>query len=477
MRFLLFLIAFGNLGYLAFNLFSREAKVTSNPNSPVNNPTDDMAPVESLEPEPHEAIALPERFDAPQFSETATALNPSPASPSERVTADRSLQPPVSPIEVPSSFPIALPEFSLGSPLTGIPPNSRLQRGDDRGLEQRRTEIDRLSDPLSVRSTAPITVPEMRDLPALAPSLVAIPPNAQPRRPQVIPQGSARDLLPTPSSTTGRQASIEKQTDRGENANPNVEQSGLVPSLEEIQRLQQQLQDLEAISEAGNAGERSPGFTIAIPSGFGADNNTIYTSATFQNTVRNGDSSDGSLGLGIGLGNAERSVGVELSYALVSFGNNARNFGSGGFNFKVHRRIAEDFSIAAGVNGVVNVGDENGFESSFYGVATKIFRTRDDINLPLSRVAVTAGLGNGQFRSLGALRAEDNPVNVFGNIAVRLAQPVSLIAEWSGNDLGVGLSIVPFKNLPLVITPAVRDLAGAGNGARFVLGGGLLYRF
>ena len=181
--------------------------------------------------------------------------------------------------------------------------------------------------------------------------------------------------------------------------------------------------------------------------------------------------------MGIGLGNAERSVGVELSYALVSFGNNARNFGSGGLNFKVHRRISEDFSIAAGVNGAVNLGDENGFESSFYGVATKIFRTRDDINLPLSRVAVTAGLGNGQFRSLGALRAEDNPVNVFGNIAVRLAQPVSLIAEWSGNDLGVGLSIVPFKNLPLVITPAVRDLAGAGNGARFVLGGGLLYRF
>ena len=253
MRFLLFLIAFGNLGYLAFNLFSREAKVTSNPNSPVNNPTDDIAPVESLEPEPHEAIALPERFDAPQFSETTTALNPSPASVSERVTTDRSLQPPVSPIEVPGSFPISLPEFSLGSPLTGIGGNPRLQRGDDRGLEQRRTEIDRLSDPLSVRSTAPIALPEMRDLPALAPSPV-IPPNAQLRRPQVVPQGSARDLLPTPSSTTGRQTSIEKQTDLTENANPNVGQRGLAPSPEEIQRLQERLQDLEAVSAAGMLG-------------------------------------------------------------------------------------------------------------------------------------------------------------------------------------------------------------------------------
>ncbi|NEQ24932.1 MAG: hypothetical protein F6K28_38730 [Microcoleus sp. SIO2G3] len=33
------------------------------------------------------------------------------------------------------------------------------------------------------------------------------------------------------------------------------------------------------------------------------------------------------------------------------------------------------------------------------------------------------------------------------------------------------------KNIPFVITPAVRDLAGAGDEARFVLGAGTAFRF
>jgi hypothetical protein len=66
---------------------------------------------------------------------------------------------------------------------------------------------------------------------------------------------------------------------------------------------------------------------------------------------------------------------------------------------------------------------------------------------------------------------------VFGNVAVRVAQPVSLIAEWSGQDLGVGVSVAPFKNIPLVITPAVRDIVGAGDGPRFVLGTGFAFKF
>jgi len=97
--------------------------------------------------------------------------------------------------------------------------------------------------------------------------------------------------------------------------------------------------------------------------------------------------------------------------------------------------------------------------------------------LPFSRVAVTAGIGNGQFRSEDAVAKGENNINVFGNVAVRVAEPVSLIAEWSGQDLGVGLSVAPFKNIPLVITPAVRDIIGAGNGPRFVLGSGFAFKF
>jgi len=255
-------------------------------------------------------------------------------------------------------------------------------------------------------------------------------------------------------------------------AEPNI----TVPSQEEIQNLQQQLRNVEIIPEFGRTTEGSPALTIVTPTGFGADNNTGFVSATYQGRTRYSDVDDGAVGFGVGLGDARRSVGVELSYTIASFGSN-RSFGSGGFNAKVHRQLSEDFAAAVGWNGFLNIGDRNDFEHSIYGVATKIFRTQADINKPFSRVAVSAGLGNGQFRTEDDTERGEEAVNVFGSVALRVARPVSFIAEWTGQDLGLGLSIAPFRNFPLVITPAVRDITGAGDGTRFVLGTGFGFKF
>lgn len=217
----------------------------------------------------------------------------------------------------------------------------------------------------------------------------------------------------------------------------------------------------------------SPALSIYIPVGFGADNNTVYLTGSYQASVREDDGSVGAGGIGIGLGDAGDGVGFELSYALETTDD---EFGEGGFNAKLHRRFSDDFAGALGWNGFVNIG-RNDFEQSKYGVLTKVFRTQDSINDPFSRVAVTVGVGDGQFRSNGAVDAGENNINVFGNVAIRVARPVSFIAEWTGQDLGLGLSIAPFRNFPLVITPAVRDVAGAGDGARFVLGTGIGFRF
>ncbi len=72
----------------------------------------------------------------------------------------------------------------------------------------------------------------------------------------------------------------------------------------------------------------------------------------------------------------------------------------------------------------------------------------------------------------------ENSVNVFGSVGLRVAETVSLIADWTGQDLTIGASIAPFRNLPLVITPAVADITdNAGDGARFILGVGYNFRF
>jgi hypothetical protein len=218
----------------------------------------------------------------------------------------------------------------------------------------------------------------------------------------------------------------------------------------------------------------SPALSIYIPVGYGADNNTVFLSGSYQESVREDEGSVGAGGIGIGIGDATEAVGLELSYALKTAEEG--EFGEGGFNAKLHRRFGQDASFALGWNGFVNIG-RNDFEHSKYGVLTKVFRTQESLDQFFSRVAVTVGVGDGQFRSNGAVDAGDNNINVFGNVAVRVVRPVSFIAEWTGQDLALGLSIAPFKNIPFVITPAVRDLAGAGDEARFVLGAGTAFRF
>lgn len=286
---------------------------------------------------------------------------------------------------------------------------------------------------------------------------------------QSVPQSSCLAYAPTSQQAATCQKSGNNVTQVA------LTQTSRNESMRRAEDLQQELRDLENV-KVDDAVEASPGLSIYIPTAFGADNNTGFISSTYQQRTRFSNVDDGGLGIGIGLGDAQKAVGVELSYTAASFGG-SRDFGAGGFNAKIHRRFPKNWAVAAGWNGFLNLGGPNDFEQSLYGVVSKVIRTRDDINLPFSRVALTAGVGNGQFRSESAVEKGSDGVGVFGNIAVRVAKPVSVIAEWTGQDLGFGLSVAPFKNIPLVITPAVRDVVGGGDGPRFVLGTGLAFKF
>jgi hypothetical protein len=236
----------------------------------------------------------------------------------------------------------------------------------------------------------------------------------------------------------------------------------------------------------------SPGFSISNPTGFGADNNLVFFGLSYQNRTRFTQTSDAEAGIGIGLGDAVKSVGVELSYSVNSFGT-SQAFGSGAFNVKVHKRLSEDTAVAIGWNQFASVifgpgkdGTTIPFDypkNSYYAAATKIFRTCEDINQPFCRVAVTAGVGSGVFLPFQTISDAFNQgkdatgLNVFGSVGVRIARPVSAVVEWTGQDLAAGLSIAPFENFPLVISPAVRDITGAGDGARFILGAGVAFNF
>jgi hypothetical protein len=263
-------------------------------------------------------------------------------------------------------------------------------------------------------------------------------------------------------------------------------------TTEDTTELNNQLDGLQnqqfPINTPGTGGfTMSPAISINNPVGFGADKGVGFLTGSYQSRTRFTQKSDGELGIGVGLFDAVEAVGLELSYTINSFGT-SQGFGSGGFNAKLHKRFG-DAGLAVGWNRFANVTFGNtGVASdypknSYYAVATQVIRNGDDIDSFLSRIALSAGVGGGQFLSQDTLNntpAGQNPsgVNAFGSAAFRVAKPLSAIVEWTGQDLAAGLSITPFDGFPLVITPAFRDISGIRNeSARFVLGVSTAWQF
>ena len=113
-----------------------------------------------------------------------------------------------------------------------------------------------------------------------------------------------------------------------------------------------------------------------------------------------------------------------------------------------------------------------------FGVTTKRFKLRQDRTKAFSELYTTLGVGGGQFRSESDINDGNENVGVFGSLAVKVIQPVGFVAEWSGQDLTIGVPLVLFRRLPLVIVPAVTDITGsAGDGTRFVVGLGYSFSF
>ncbi len=224
----------------------------------------------------------------------------------------------------------------------------------------------------------------------------------------------------------------------------------------------------------------SPGSSSGSPTAFGADFGSVFTGASFQERARFTSSSDGAVSAGFGLGNATKAVGLEIAVSvldLTSRGGDDRAFDRGSVSFKLHRRLPNNFAVAVGYENALVWGFTDA-GSSFYGVGSKIFQFQDSPRQPFSSLTVSLGLGNGRFRTEDDFNADKKTVNVFGSAGLRVLEPVSVIADWTGQDLTLGASIAPFRNIPIVITPAIADITGsAGDGSRFILGVGYSYSF
>lgn len=215
--------------------------------------------------------------------------------------------------------------------------------------------------------------------------------------------------------------------------------------------------------------EVSPSITFLTPSAYGKSWGNASVGIGFQARNRFSDRADAVLGVGVGFGDPEKIVGLDVGVTSVSTLRRTP-FTAGTVSLKVHRRIAQDLAVAVGVQNLIRWGTNDSVTSP-YGVVTKRFRLQENTETPLSQVYVSAGLGSGTFESDVDDRLDS--VGAFGSVALRVIRPVNVIAEWSGQELTLGASWTPFPEIPLVIAPGVTDITGnAGDGARFILGVG-----
>ncbi len=214
-----------------------------------------------------------------------------------------------------------------------------------------------------------------------------------------------------------------------------------------------------------------PAITVLSPSGYGAEAGEVFGGMGFQARTRYTHQVDGAVAVGFGMGDATRSLGLETD--LISYGTIRSGFARHvAVSFKVSRMLFEHAGIAAGIDNAVHSSGIDG-STSIYLAGSNAVYFRQDPAAPFSKLTVTVGAGSGRFHSERTYTDTRNGVGVFGSFALRVTRPVSAIADWSGQNLTLALSLVPFARFPLVITPGFTDITrNSGDGARFIVGAG-----
>jgi S-layer homology domain len=234
---------------------------------------------------------------------------------------------------------------------------------------------------------------------------------------------------------------------------------------------------------------------LGTPTAFGG-NTGFFFGAGYQNQTRPNiynnppttakNSEAWAYSAGIGLGDPRNALGLEAvatTYTGSGRSSNAGIFDNGTVSFKLNKLLGDNFAIAGGYENAITFGNQpnggtNGGRTG-YGVASLILNP--DANQGFfSNTTLSVGAGAGRFRTVGDIRTGKDTINIFGSVGTNLFSNVSVVADWNGQDLGVGLPItIPFGGgSSFQITPALVDLTNSETGgSRFVVSGGLGFNF
>jgi S-layer homology domain len=231
---------------------------------------------------------------------------------------------------------------------------------------------------------------------------------------------------------------------------------------------------------------------LTTPTAFGASWGDFFIGASYQSTTRaaiylnppqTGQSrQDGAAYVGFGLGDARNLLGLETVATSYSTANSGF-LNKGSFSFKLHKQFGDRFAIAGGYENAItwNPTSVQGLDGGQTGYGVASFVLNPDPNFGfLSNTTLSVGGGAGRFRNVGDIRNGKDSYGTFGSLGTRLSPNFSVVVDWNGQDVNVGLPIAVYlgDSASLQLVPSIVDLANRETGgAKFVVNAGLGLHF
>jgi hypothetical protein len=212
------------------------------------------------------------------------------------------------------------------------------------------------------------------------------------------------------------------------------------------------------------APKAAPGIGIGVPTGFGAGSGQVYAAIGGTTTEDAGGDSDldGSASIGMGFGDANEFLALEIQANIISLTDNApdSDFGEeGSFSAKISRNVGRTSAISVGAENISTWGDSlDGTDPSAYIAFTTVKALSDNPSNPLT-FSFTIGAGTERFQEVDNNVTDSGP-GVFAAAALAVHRQVGLIADYNGNYASAGISLVPLRSYPLTVTLSAVNVNG-----------------
>lgn len=212
-----------------------------------------------------------------------------------------------------------------------------------------------------------------------------------------------------------------------------------------------------------------PSVTLQNPTG-GGELGFINFGTSVQSRTRLSPHPDGSAMLYIGLGDPVRYIGAGATFYIYGLSNSVgerNNRGDGAMYFHINKFLFnKKLLLDAGVDNayrwgeIVRIKAYITYNTSSYMSANYVFDiSKANATSAFKYISITAGMGNGYYRSDKNYKEKGNKgFDPFLTLASPLSSSTNLIAEWNGNDIGVGISTIPFKRVPFMFAIELTDV-------------------